>query len=218
MNIETLQKQNADLLLALRDICDMQARHYGDGMSTHLALIELTDKARPLLVGHSPAAANAGDLCTGILSMPFVRDAQGHAMLRRADVEKMLLRPAAVMAGDLIAEGLKESPAHGALIRAINAYGNARSLNSREAASAQYDAILAILFPPDRSPAMGAGSLSERAAALVEAAVIAEKTRFAMPASPTERAFNTGIESAVRCIRAAITAPRPAATKTGSPT
>lgn len=40
-------------------------------------------------------------------------------------------------------------------------------------------------------------------AALWKAAVIAEKIRFAMPASPAERAFNTGVESAAKCIRAA---------------
>lgn len=62
-----------------------------------------------------------------------------------------------------------------------------------------------------------AGEQAERGIALEEAAVISENIRFAFPASPTERAFNTGIESAVRCMRAAITAPRSTATKAGSP-
>jgi hypothetical protein len=53
------------------------------------------------------------------------------------------------------------------------------------------------------SVAADAVGLSERDAALEEAALIAEKIRFAWPASPTERAFNTGIESAAKCIRQA---------------
>lgn len=44
---------------------------------------------------------------------------------------------------------------------------------------------------------------AERHAALMEAAAIAENILFAKPASPTERAFNTGIESAAKCIRQA---------------
>lgn len=39
-------------------------------------------------------------------------------------------------------------------------------------------------------------------AGLLKAAIIAENIRFACPAAPIERAFNTGIESATKVIRA----------------
>jgi len=41
----------------LQEICDMQAKYYGDGMHTHLALIDLCDKARKILQSQ-PAAAS----------------------------------------------------------------------------------------------------------------------------------------------------------------
>lgn len=50
---EAIQNANAlliaaapDLLTALAHICEMQARNYGDGVSTHMELIGLAERAR----------------------------------------------------------------------------------------------------------------------------------------------------------------------------
>lgn len=46
-----------ELVDALQAICEMQERHYGDGMRTHMALIDLSDNARTAL---SKALGNDG--------------------------------------------------------------------------------------------------------------------------------------------------------------
>ncbi len=94
----------------------------------------------------------------------------------------------------VIADGLKESPPHGALIRAINAYGNARHSNDRKSATIQYEMIMSILFPaapqqPETEPDNSRHSMSKYASkADRDAAIAAERAALDFAANAHKKA------------------------------